>query len=184
MALLRGTSSVQGVMYHHTGTFIRFAAGQSGQLPGGDLSTQMLMPDGTVVEARFTSTAAFPYFAGPELVRWIKKWLPYGAGEDVVIREGTSGPLIAEFRSTHPAASAALSSTSLRRSIRRLGMTRRRTRQAFQRWERDPALRGAVLSVWGTDCQVDGCDLASWRRLASSEDGRRASCPLGERRWR
>lgn len=148
-------------MYHHTGTFIRFARGESARLPGTDMVLPLLMPDGMTLSAEFTSTAAFPYIRGPELVRWIKKWLPYGAGEDVVIREGPIGPLVVELAGALVSRPPAPVRSVLRRSVLRLGATRTRTRESFERWERDPRLRSAVLGAWDPACQVDGCDLAA-----------------------
>ena len=148
-------------MYHHTGTFIRFARGERARLPRADVMMPLRMPDGVTLSAEFTSTAAFPYIRGPELVRWIKKWLPYGAGEDVVIRERPTGPFVVELAGAAVARPPAAARTALRQSVLRLGATRTRTRESFERWERDPRLRSAVLSVWDAVCQVDGCDLAT-----------------------
>jgi hypothetical protein len=161
MGFLRGTAIIEGQLYHHTGTMLKFTRAQSELLPTSDTTVRMVLPDGTSVMADFTATAAFPYFHGPQLVRWIKRWLDFGSGQDVKVAEVGRGHLIMGLVGVPVAPAPAPEKRRVRRSLHRLGRMTSRTRKSYERWERDPALRDVVLSVWPPRCQVDGCDLAS-----------------------
>jgi hypothetical protein len=161
MGFLRGTTIIAGRLYHHTGTMLEFTRAQATFLPATNQAVELVMPDGTVLPAAYTSTAAFPYFHGPQLVRWIKRWLTFGEGQAVTVTEPTRGPLVVSLTAIAPITVAGAKKTRVRRSVKRLGRMRTRTRQTYERWERDPALRDVVLSVWPPTCQVDGCDLAA-----------------------
>ena len=155
MSVLRGGSEVRGTVYHHTGTFIRIPKRYRTALPATSQHIDLLMPDGLTVRAHYTATAAFPYMAGPQLVRWIKKWFAYGTGRDVVIVDRRSGPLMVQFPAPTGRAVPPTPRRQLRRSLRRL--SRNRKRETFERWERDPRLRRAVLAIWPARCQVVRC---------------------------
>lgn len=158
MPPLRGATEVRGTVYHHTGTFIRITNQYRDALPAGSQDLDLLMPDGVALQAHYTGTAAFPYMAGPQLVGWIKKWFAYGTGRDVVILEQPTGPLLVQFAVPATAALAPTRRREVRRKLRRLGGKRKR--ETFERWERDPGLRQAVLAVWPARCQVVGCRTA------------------------
>jgi len=161
MAFLRGATTIQGQLYHHTGTMLKFTRTQAALLPTSNTTVKLVLPDGTSVAADFTATAAFPYFHGPQLVRWIKRWLAFGAGQDVQVAEVGRGRLIVSLVGVPVAPAPPPEKRRVRSSLRRLGRMTSRTRKSYERWERDPALRSVVLSVWPPRCQVDGCDLAS-----------------------
>lgn len=161
MAFLRGVTTIQGQLYHHTGTMLKFTRAQAAQLPTTNTTVRMLLPDGTSVAADFTSTAAFPYFHGPQLVRWIKRWLTFGEGQDVQVAEPSPGSLVVSLVGVPVVPGLPPEKPRVRRSLRRLGRMTTRSRKSYERWERNPALRKVVLSVWPAQCQVDGCDLAA-----------------------
>lgn len=156
--VLRGATQVRGAVYHHTGTFIRIQKRWRTALPAASQDVDLLMPDGVTVRGHYTATAAFPYIAGPQLVGWIKKWFPYGTGREVVIVGQRSGPLLVQFGAPAGGALPRTPRRQVRRQLRRLG--RNRKRESFERWERDPGLRRAVLAVWAARCQVVGCRAA------------------------
>jgi hypothetical protein len=52
---------------------LKFTRAQIALLPTSNKTVKLILPNGTSVAADFTRTAAFPYFHGPQLVRWIKR---------------------------------------------------------------------------------------------------------------
>jgi hypothetical protein len=170
VSFLTGAPELRGTVYHHTGTFLRFPLGARASLPSASQDVELVMPDGVALTGRFNATAAFPYIAGAELVRWIKGWFAYGAGRDVVIANPGRGPIVVRFAEAPSVTLPSPERRLIRRRLMGLGGNRPRTRQTYERWERDPALRQAVLSVWGSTCQVLRCRAPA--RLAGSLAGR------------
>jgi hypothetical protein len=156
-----GTTALDGQLYHHTGTMLKFTRAQAALLPRSNETVRLVLPDGTAVTADFTATAAFPYLHGPPLVRWIKRLLAFGAGQNVRVVEVGRGRLIVSLVGVPVVPAPVPEKGRVRRSLRRLGRITSRTRKSYERWERNPALRKVVLAVWPAQCQVDGCDLAT-----------------------
>ena len=166
MSFLIGAAELKGTVYHHSGTFLRFAKGGRASLPSTSQDVELVMPDGMTLTGRLNATAAFPYIRGPELVRWIKSWFAYGTGRPVVIADPGTGPITVRFAAAAPVSVSGSHRRRIRRRLIGLGGTGTRTRQTYERWERDPALREAVLAVWGSTCQVTRCRAAA--RLAGT----------------
>ncbi len=159
MTFLVGVESQPAAVINSTGTFIRFRKSQFPLLPAEDRSVRVLMPDGETVRGLYKSTAAFPYVHGPEVVHWIKAWLPYGETRKVVVTQERSRIKVS-FEGPASTVAPDVRRRARRKAIRFNG-NRRRSRQTYERWERDPTIRAIVLEVWGRECQVRRCRLAA-----------------------
>jgi hypothetical protein len=157
MAIVR--KPLNATLIHHTGTFIRFHKTDAKFLPAAERRCEIELPDGRVVVGKFASNRDLFNINGRELVRWIKSWLPRTDSARVVVHPvGTADRIRLELIGSTP---VKLTQSERRNILQKAPVTRRlggdRKRQAFRRWERDPALRRLVLDVWGTQCQVKGC---------------------------
>ena len=159
MPFLVGTDTLPAAVINSTGTFIRFRKSQRPNLPAVSQDVRATMPDGVVVSGQYTATAAFPYIRGPEPVHWIKAWLASGETRNVVVTQEARGIRVS-FDVAGSAVPAATRRLARRKAIR-FAAGRKRTRQTYERWERDPTIKAVVLDVWGRRCQVPRCGLAA-----------------------
>lgn len=150
---------LNATLIHHTGTFIRFHRTDARFLPAAERRCEIELPDGRVVAGKFASNRDLFNINGRDLVRWIKSWLPRTASARVVVHPvGTADRIRLELLGSTPVKLTQGERRSvLGKAPKTRGLGGDRKRQAFLRWERDPALRRIVLEVWGTQCQVKGC---------------------------
>jgi hypothetical protein len=158
MTVLKGVSSLDAKLVHHTGSMIRFVTSQLPLIPSSDLACTILLPDGQEAAGRWHPHQQNPYLAGPGLVRWIKSWVPYGKTTPVRVHQvGASNSVRVEFLHT-TSVSTVVQPTTVQRELRRLAKEpRARRRVQYERWERNSSLRSLALSVWAPSCQVQGC---------------------------
>lgn len=161
MSFLQQVPSLQVAVVHHTGTMVRFTSTQLPRLPASDTELLIDLPDGTVAHAHFRRNPANPNLTGPEVVRWIKAWLPKGENHAAVIHQVGNGSRV-QLSLVVPTPLVTPTSSTVHRAAKRLGvglksssLPRRRT--LLEVWERDPFLRVFVLDRWGSQCQVNGC---------------------------
>lgn len=158
MTFLRGTTEIDAVLVHSTGTIVRFTTGQLSSLPATDADCILELPDGQVVSGRFHRHDANPYIAGPGVVGWIKSWLAFGDTYSAQLDELGGNKLRLEL-----AGMPSRPSESLRSSVRGKAARAARERPAARRrkhyeaLERDPQIRRLALAAWGPQCQVDDC---------------------------
>ncbi|WP_322920641.1 hypothetical protein [Nocardioides renjunii] len=150
---------LNATLIHHTGTFIRFRKTDAASLPPAERKCEIELPDGRVVAGKFAGNRDLFNVNGPELIRWIKSWLPDTKSARVVVHPvGTADKIRLELLGASPAALSSKDRRSLlARAPKTKGLAGDRKRQEFSRWERDPALRRFVRGVWGSRCQVVGC---------------------------
>lgn len=153
------TKPLNATLIHHTGTFIRFHRTDAAFLPPRERRCEIELPDGRVVTGKFAANRDLFNVNGPELVRWIKSWLPLTESAGVVVHPvGSADKIRLELLG---ASRTRLSSTDRRSLLARApkskGLTGERKRKEFSRWERDPRLGRFVREVWGSRCQVVGC---------------------------
>lgn len=153
------TKPLNATLIHHTGTFIRFHKTDEAFLPPGERKCEIELPDGRVVPGKFAANRDLFNVNGPELVRWIKSWLPETKSRRVVVHPvGTVDKIRLELVGTAPATLSSKERRSLLgKAPKTKGLTGERKRKEFSRWERDPRLGQFVRSVWGSRCQVSGC---------------------------
>lgn len=160
MTVLRGVTSLDAALVHHTGSMIRFTQRQLQHLPAGHMTLAVLLPDGTEVAGRLHPHPRNPYIGGSGVVRWIKSWVPVATTVPIeVIQVGTSNALRVVLPGEKTSAAASGTVSRSMRSMAALPSQRRRV--SYTRWERSPALRRIVLDTWAPECQVDGCGTAT-----------------------
>lgn len=120
---------------------------------------RVTLPDRRSLVGKFHMHPMNPYIGGPEVVRWIKSWVPRKKPVDARVEPGGTGN---SLRLSFPGAGVGVAlhlAPGLKRFHRRL--KKARSRKAIQKvletWERDPALRKTALALWGASCQVKGC---------------------------
>lgn len=149
---------LDATLIHHTGTFIRFRKTDVSFLPGSARACEIELPDGRVAQGKFGGNRDLLNITGRDLVRWIKSWLPRTQSAHVRVHPvGTLDKVRLELQGSSGFPSQKSRSTVLRRAPKPRGLSGVRKREAFERWERDPGLRKAVLIAWGPRCQVTGC---------------------------
>ncbi len=163
MSFLQNTSSLPAALVHRTGTMIRFTTAQLPSLPARDVNCQVVLPDGNTVDGHFRRNPANPYVGGRSLVRWIKTWIPQDQSVDIVVEQvGRQNQLRLHIPSNRPSPAPSKQRVATRRKVLRLAQVpSARKRREYNAWERDPALRQAVLLAWPSTCQVRGCTSAS-----------------------
>src|SRR4051794_19895557 len=107
---------------------IRFRTSQLESLPDRDAVCTIEVPDGRVLSGKFHRHHDNPYIAGPDLVAWIKSWLPYAETHPVVLHQDGNNKLRLELRDA-PARPPA----PLRAAVRRKAAQAGRERQAGRR---------------------------------------------------
>ncbi len=169
MKLVTGIDQLPVRLVHHTGSMVRLTTSQLPYMPTADQDCTLVLPDGKVVAGRFHRHPANPYIGGRELVGWIKSWIPARQTLDVYLEQvGTTLTGRISFDSAGQKFAPAI-----RRELRTLAsQPRGKRRVAYERWERDPRLRPAVLSVWDARCQVVGCDSTSTSQIPAHLAGR------------
>lgn len=149
---------LDATLIHHTGTFIRFHKTDVSSLPDGERACDIELPDGRVVQGKFGGNRDLLNITGRDLVRWIKTWLPRTQSAYVRVHPvGNLDKIRLELDGSSGFANPRSRLSVLSRAPRQYGITGARKRKAFERWERDPGLRKAVLNAWGPQCQVSGC---------------------------
>lgn len=161
-------------LVHHTGSMIRFRTSQLPDLPSHDRNVLLGLPNGRVVDGHFRRHPANPNVSGADLVRYIKGVLPFGVNKPMMI-DATGGrwqlyeiddavPLVTAAKvSTQRLRNGTLTGTDLAKLLKLAdGETQTAKREvAYNRLLRPAGLRRLILSLMGTDCQVDGCAAAS-----------------------
>lgn len=158
MAFLRGKQSIQAALVNHTGTMIRFRPSQLRYLPQNDTDCLITLLDGRIVKGKFHLHPANPYIGGPGLVRWIKTWVEWRELLNIHVDQvGTNMNI--KLRTSSTTAMPNRSISIVKRKIEQIGRIKdlRQRRKEYKVWERNPNLRKAVLQVWPSVCQVDGC---------------------------
>lgn len=151
------SEALGATIIHHTGTFIRFHKTDVAHLPSNERACDIELPDGRVVQGKFAANRDLLNINGRDLVRWIKSWLPETQSAKVTIHPvGTADKIRIELSGKSGFPSARARNGVMAKSPKVKGLTRDRKRVAFERWERDPGLRRAVLAAWGPKCQVKG----------------------------
>ena len=162
MAFLVGTRLIEGTLVHHTGSMIRFRTSQLHSLPVDDVICNITLMDGKTVQGRFHRHRENPYIGGPELVKWIKQWVTWNAPQSVLVQQVGNGMNV-RLRPTNSIPVLTLEGRKIRRKILRFAGIKdaARRRREYSAWERDPALRDFILSIWDNRCQVVGCTFAT-----------------------
>jgi hypothetical protein len=158
-------------LVHHTGTMIRFSRSQFPDLPPGERNCVIQLPDGRSVQGKFGPNRELPNVTGRELVRWIKSWVLWNDPVDVVVHPvGTQDKVRVEVTGPKASIPKAEVESLARRAKRLADLPASRRRKEYERWERDPTLRKAVLEAWGTSCQVKGCKVQAAVLPASARE--------------
>jgi hypothetical protein len=164
-------------LVHHTGSMIRFRTSQLPELPSHDRNILIGLPNGRVVDGHFRRHPDNPNVSGAELVRYIKGVLPFGANKPMMIDATGTRWQLYEIDDAVPVVTAAKVSTRRLREgtltgsdLAKLlkladGETQTTKREiAYGRLLRPPGLRRLILSLMGTDCQVEGCSAVGGMR--------------------
>lgn len=164
MPFLQGVVSLPCRLVHHTGTMIRFTTGQLGQLPTNDADCVLELPDGALVRGHFRRHPNNPYIGGPQVVRWIKSWVPHNVPADASVHQVGAGNRLRLTIAMPVTGAAAEDDAPKRRVVSQARKLSRipesgRRRRSYEAWERNPYLRTVALSAWGTACQVTDCTL-------------------------
>jgi hypothetical protein len=158
VTVLRDVNRLSATLVHQTGSMIRFTTSQLSNLPPTKLPCEVVLPDGQIVGGLLHPHPQNPYLAGREVVRWIKSWLAFGETIPIsVLQVGNRDRVRVELLGP-----AHVGSSSITRAVRALAKeTAPRRRVRYETWERNPSLRGFVLSIWDASCQVLGCDMGA-----------------------
>ena len=171
MVFLTGTQSIEGALVHHTGSMLRFRTSQLRFLPTDDIDCNITLMDGKTIQGRFHRHRQNPYIGGRELVGWIKQWVIWNNPQSVLVQQVGTGMNI-RLRPTDGVSVLTSEGRNVRRRLLRYGGIKDivRRRREYTAWERDPALRKFILDIWGSRCQVEGCNSATDlpRHLASN----------------
>lgn len=162
----------------HTGAIIRFRPSQLPTLPAKRMHVSVELPNGTVVDGDFNPHHANPYISGAAVRQFILQKVGAGSSRKALI--DVSGrhwhlfdleeveAVASEFHAhSNRLAKGELAPRDVQQMLNRLdalsGSTERQ--EGYSRLLRPAGLRRFVLTIFGEDCQIQGCDVArDWRR--------------------
>lgn len=147
-------------LVHHTGTMIRFTTSQLGHLPKQDKGVTIALSDGTELACKFHRHPANPYIAGPQLVKWIKSWIPFRQKEQAIVREEKEGYYTLLLSS--PLKKSKEENEELQKLLKRFRKASERPPEE-RRKKYDVIIRQRINSdlvkkCFGHKCQVENCE--------------------------
>ena len=73
-------------LVHNTGSMIRFVTSQLPHLPKNDKVVYVVLPSGEKIKCKFNSNPANPNITGPELVHWLKGFIPPRNKKEIIVK--------------------------------------------------------------------------------------------------